>query len=202
MTIYYCTIKSTSLSNFASSAKIINLCIYLCKHIYAHLYNEIATDDVMSQVKLKQHFEILKENFKILKNNATDASILRVEYPVKVTFLHTRFFASRNVLSYAQSFNLNKLSGVPIRVLLSLLIKLITESLTSLKPYLLCMPDQERQACYEILTTLPVDTSEVVTKHLDVYAGDVIKVAMSLAFITQIKVSFCDNRTEKVDLNK
>jgi len=176
--------------------------MYLCKHIYVHLYNEIAEDDVSTLIKLKQHFEILKDNFKILKNNANDASILRIVYPVKVTFLHTRFFASRNVLSYAQSFNLDNLSGVPIRVLLSLLIKLISESLTSLKPYLSSMPDHERQACYQTLTTLPVDTSEVVTKHLDVYAGDVIKVATSPAFITQIKVNFCDNRTEKLDLNK
>jgi len=201
MTIYYCTLRSDTLSKFASSAKIIQLCVHICRYFYIHLHNKALAADITSQLEIKRQFDILRNTFKKLRCHTNDDSILRIIHQVKVTFMYAKF-AHRNEIKYVQCFSLKKLDNIPVRIMLALAMKMINDSLICLKPYLTNMPELERQACYQTLTAVPIDISNVVTKFLDIYEGDVSKVATSPAFVIQLKAEFCDNREDRVDLTK
>jgi len=201
MTIYYCVLQATALDKLTSSFDIINLCILICQHIFTHYDDVLLHQNILAKMELRMWFTILMQYFRLLKQFSTDNNGHTINYPVQIRFINVRFSPDINAPVYEQSFDLNSLHDVPVRITLALMGRLISESLTSLEPYMTNMPEAMHKACFTTLAALPDSVSRVITKNIDIYGNDVDTISSSIAFTVLVKAQFCDDKQERVFLN-
>jgi len=200
MTIFHLEVKATALDGLASSRRITNLCIHLCEIIFSYLHDAILFDNPAAQSEIRMQFTILKWYFRILNESACDF-IESMESLILVNYISVNYGTSHDPQVYTQRINLDALHTVPVKILLCLITKLITESLVSLQPFILFMNDRTYLACHDTLQAMPKSLSSIVLRHLDIGGTDVSLIAKSEFFTATVNVEFCDFRKEVILLD-
>lgn len=196
MTVYYCLLQAASLDGLPSSFDIINLCIYMCKHIFEHCDREVLVHNLPAKIELRTLFGVLMGSFKLLKQFSINNDGLTINHYIHIRFLNARFSPGVDTPNYNQSFDLHSLHDVPVRIILAILDKLIKESLTSIRPYILDMPPVIYNDCFNTLVNVPANVTKVATRHLNISEDDVNTISTSTAFTVMVKALFYEEITQ------